>query len=210
MDPQKLGRRIARRRKALEWTQTALAEQLGITPQTLAAWEAGNALPDAAGLAALCDKLGVSPIALLDAPRAETTDEKEREARILLSLVAEKRNADRRARQTGLVIAALAAALFFVTVVLPAFLLMPDALRVVLILLGLSCGVTALLFAPRFMQTAEPRKCPTCGRTFLPSRGWLLISALRNRSRQTPCPACRKKARRKTRTEKAPETKTKP
>ena len=104
---------------------------------------------------------------------------------------------------------ALAAALFFVTVVLPAFLLMPDALRVVLILLGLSGGVTALLFAPRFMQTAEPRKCPTCGRTFLPSRGWLLISALRNRWRQTPCPACRKKARRKTRAEKASETKTK-
>ena len=202
----RIGRRIANGRGALGLTQEALSQQLGVTPQTLAAWEAGKALPDAAGLAALCKKLGVSPIALLGAPDAGATDETEREAQLLLSLIGEKQLSDRRTRQMGIVIAALAAALFLVTVVLPAFLLMPDALRVVLILLGLAGGVTALLFAPRFMQTAGPRKCPACGRDFLPTRPDLLLSALLNRKRKTPCPACRKKARRKARAEKAPET----
>lgn len=41
-----LGTRIAGRRKALGLTQTAMAERLSVTRQTISRWEAGTVLPD--------------------------------------------------------------------------------------------------------------------------------------------------------------------
>lgn len=44
-DPRVIGTRIARRRHQLGWTQIELAEQLGVSPSTVANWERGASYP---------------------------------------------------------------------------------------------------------------------------------------------------------------------
>ena len=44
-DPHVIGARIARRRHQLGWSQVELAEQLGVSPSSVANWERGAAYP---------------------------------------------------------------------------------------------------------------------------------------------------------------------
>lgn len=44
-DPHVIGRRIARRRHQLGWTQIELAARLGVSPSTVANWERGASYP---------------------------------------------------------------------------------------------------------------------------------------------------------------------
>ena len=46
MDQEKIGRFIASCRKEKQLTQTALAEQLGITDRAVSKWETGKSMPD--------------------------------------------------------------------------------------------------------------------------------------------------------------------
>ena len=57
--------RIAAVRKAAGLTQEQLGELLGVSRQAVSRWESGQTSPDAATLAALCEKLRVSADYLL-------------------------------------------------------------------------------------------------------------------------------------------------
>ena len=74
----KLGIKIAEKRKNLGMTQIGLAEQMHVTRQTVSRWEAGTALPDIDKIGEIADILGVSCDYLLrdDAvePNAGDTD----------------------------------------------------------------------------------------------------------------------------------------
>ncbi len=61
-----LGERIKTTRTALGLTQEALAETLGLAPQTISKWERGESMPDAALLPDLADALGLSLDKLFD------------------------------------------------------------------------------------------------------------------------------------------------
>lgn len=60
------GKRIARHRKQLGFSQTELAEQLGVTSQAVSKWECGAALPDIDLLLELSHMYGVSINELLE------------------------------------------------------------------------------------------------------------------------------------------------
>ena len=75
MSVRSLGKQILQGRAAMRMTQTALADALGVTRQSVAFWEAGNGDPSAANIAELQVVLGVS----LDIARAATSDNKMRE-----------------------------------------------------------------------------------------------------------------------------------
>ena len=62
---EKLGSRIADRRKAVGLTQTQIAERMGVTPQAVSKWERGLAFPDLAYLDDLAKLLNVSMDTLL-------------------------------------------------------------------------------------------------------------------------------------------------
>ncbi len=55
-----LKERIAAARRAAGMTQEQLGELLGVTRQAVSKWESGQTTPDAATVAALCEKLHVS------------------------------------------------------------------------------------------------------------------------------------------------------
>ena len=56
----KLGIKIAEKRKGLGMTQIELAERMHVTRQTVSRWEAGTALPDIDKIGEIADILGVS------------------------------------------------------------------------------------------------------------------------------------------------------
>ncbi len=55
-----LGRKIAEKRRDRGITQTAFAERLCVSRQTVSRWEAGTVLPDIAKISDIADILGVS------------------------------------------------------------------------------------------------------------------------------------------------------
>lgn len=55
-----LGNKLSRKRKDLGMTQSAFADELNVTRQTVSRWEAGTVLPDIDKIADIADLLGVS------------------------------------------------------------------------------------------------------------------------------------------------------
>lgn len=62
---QTLGKRIAALRREKEWTQDALAEVLGVSPQAVSKWENDQTCPDISLLPKLAQELGVTVDELL-------------------------------------------------------------------------------------------------------------------------------------------------
>ncbi len=56
----KLGIKIAEKRKSLGMTQIEFAEKMHVTRQTVSRWEAGSAMPDIEKIGEIADILGVS------------------------------------------------------------------------------------------------------------------------------------------------------
>ena len=56
----KLGAKIAEKRKSLGMTQIEFAEKMCVTRQTVSRWEAGTAMPDIDKIGEIADILGVS------------------------------------------------------------------------------------------------------------------------------------------------------
>lgn len=57
MNPKKIGKFIADRRKDNGWTQNQLAEKLGVTDKAVSKWENGKSMPDVSLFLPLCELL---------------------------------------------------------------------------------------------------------------------------------------------------------
>ena len=60
MNQNRIGAFIAERRKAKSWTQSQLAEKLGITDKAISKWETGRSMPDLSLFIPLCELLEVT------------------------------------------------------------------------------------------------------------------------------------------------------
>ncbi len=71
MQPEELtriiGKNVCRRRTELGWTQTKLAEEIGVAPGYISDIEAGKRTPRVATLAQIAEALKVPPSHLVDA-----------------------------------------------------------------------------------------------------------------------------------------------
>ena len=83
----KLGIKIAEKRKNLGMTQIEFAEKMYVTRQTVSRWEAGTAMPDIDKIAEIAEILGVSCDYLLKDDDNETAETKDKGiSRLLESL----------------------------------------------------------------------------------------------------------------------------
>ena len=83
----KLGIKIAEKRKNLGMTQIEFAEKMDVTRQTVSRWEAGTAMPDIDKIAEIAEILGVSCDYLLKDDDNETAETKDKGiSRLLESL----------------------------------------------------------------------------------------------------------------------------
>ena len=76
MDLQKTGEFISDLRKKHGWTQSELAEQIGVTDKAVSRWETGRGFPDVSCLTALADVLEVSVSELIRGERIELEGKK--------------------------------------------------------------------------------------------------------------------------------------
>ena len=60
MNQGKIGAFISERRKAKGWTQSQLAEKLGITDKAVSKWETGRSMPDLSLFMPLCTLLEIT------------------------------------------------------------------------------------------------------------------------------------------------------
>ena len=61
----KLGTKIAEKRKRLGMTQIEFAEKMHVTRQTVSRWEAGTVMPDVEKIGEIADILGTIPYEIL-------------------------------------------------------------------------------------------------------------------------------------------------
>jgi len=73
---QSIGRIIAEQRRAAGWTQTQLAEKLGISGQAVSKWENGESMPDILLLPQLGQLFGISVDVLLGGEESERDEQR--------------------------------------------------------------------------------------------------------------------------------------
>ena len=99
MDQQKTGRFIAALRREKGWTQTQLADRLGVTDKAVSRWETGKGMPDVSLLSPLGEALEVSVNELLAGERSEPERLLEQSDALVLRTLEESRQRLRKFRQ---------------------------------------------------------------------------------------------------------------
>ena len=114
MDAKKTGELIAALRKEKGWSQTELAERLGVTNKAVSRWETGRGYPDVELLPLLAKELGVTISELLDGARTPAPPQVEEQMEFLCESTGREKK--QRWRVTA-ILAAVVAFLFTALVV---------------------------------------------------------------------------------------------
>lgn len=88
MNQIKIGGFISGCRKSQAWTQSQLAEKLGITDKAVSKWETGKSMPDISLLMPLCDVLGITLNELLAGEYISDEKLKEKSNAVLMEVMA--------------------------------------------------------------------------------------------------------------------------
>lgn len=194
MDQIKIGRFIAERRKMVGLTQMQLAEKLGITDRAVSKWETGKAMPDSSIMLELCQILEVTVNDLLSGEVVMMSDYNEKNEKILLEMVEQKEQADKRLLTLELVIGFLSMFVFLSLCVIAAYAEIQDWLRIVLIAIGFITLVVGVCFALRIEQTAGYYECGKCHHKYIPKYKSVFFAMHINRTRYMKCPECKKRS----------------
>ena len=92
------GKFIADERKKKGYTQTDLADKLGISNRTVSKWETGNGFPDVSLLLPLCEELGISVNELLSGERLSKDDYEKRAEVNMVEIIAKNGKVSREER----------------------------------------------------------------------------------------------------------------
>ena len=172
MDQIKIGKFIASCRKEQGFTQSALAEKLGISDRAVSKWETGKSMPDSGIMLELCGFLKISVNELLSGERimAEFYNKQAEE-----NLLAMKREIEEKNRQ-------MLRTEYLVTI--PAVLA-----GIVLIFVD-----TAAFLAVGIEQKAGYYACQKCGHRYVPTYWQTNLAPHAGRIRYMKCPKCGKRS----------------
>ena len=189
MEPTRIGRFIAERRKALGLTQRQLAEQLSVSDKAVSKWETGRGLPDVLLMPPLCAVLGITVNDLLSGERVGEGDYRKKAEENMMELMRE--NAENRQRllqsiACGVVTVVAVCAL----VALAAFLPLPAFARVALLLLAMATAVVGIWAAATLDARAGWFECPHCGELFAPAMADYVKGRHTFTRRRLTCPHC--------------------
>ena len=192
MDQIKIGAFIAECRKKENLTQMQLAEKLNITDRAISKWERGKSLPDSAIMLSLCEILKISVNDLLSGEIIQMEKYNEESEKILLEMVKQKEDADKRMLTLEWVISILSLIILFVPIFVAAYFPMEDLLRTILVFSGFIPAVIGLCFAIKIEQIAGYYECKHCGHKYVPTYSSVLWAMHTGRTRYMKCPECKK------------------
>ena len=194
MDQIKIGKFIAECRKKNNLTQMQLAEKLNITDRAISKWENGKTMPDSSIMLDLCAELKISVNELLNGEMIEMKNCDESVEKILLDMVKQKEEADKRLLTLEVFIGVLVTMIFLSLVFVASFVNMKDWIRILLIVVGFIPFIIGVLFAIRIEQTAGYYECQRCHNKYIPTYSSVLWAMHINRTRYMKCPKCNKKS----------------
>ena len=194
MDLIKIGKFISQKRKEQSLTQLALAEKLGITDRAVSKWENGKSLPDAAIMLELCDLLKITVNDLLRGEVVSMEKYNEKTEKLLIELVKQKEEADKRLLSLEVVIGIISSLFLFSMVFVASFVEMQDLIRIALIVFGLLVFIVGVAYAIRIEQVAGYYECKKCGHKYIPTYNSVLWSMHMGRTRYMKCPHCGEKS----------------
>ncbi len=194
MDQVKIGKFIAECRKQNNLTQMQLAEKLSITDRAVSKWETGKAMPDSSIMLQLCEILGITVNDLLCGERVTMENNNKETDRIILEMVKQKEEADKRLLYIEILVGALCITVFFALVIVASLVDMEEWLRILLILIGFLPLLIACPFMLRIEQTAGYYECKKCGNRYVPTYSSVFFAPHINRTRYMKCPECHKKS----------------
>ena len=189
MEPTRIGRFIAERRKALGLTQRQLAEQLSVSDKAVSKWETGRGLPDVLLMPPLCAALGITVNDLLSGERVGEGDYRKKAEENMMELMRENAENRQRLLQSiacgGVTVVAVCA-----LVALAAFLPLPALARVALLLLAMATGVAGIWAAATLDVRAGWFECPHCKELFVPPMADYVKGCHTFTKRRLTCPRC--------------------
>ena len=189
MEPTRIGRFIAERRKALGLTQRQLAERLAVSDKAVSKWETGRGLPDVLLMPPLCAVLGITVNDLLSGERVGEGDYRKKAEENMMELMRENAQNRQRLLQSiacgGVTVVAVCA-----LVALAAFLPLPAFARVALLLLAMATGVAGIWAAATLDARAGWFECPHCKELFVPPMADYVKGCHTFTKRRLTCPHC--------------------
>ena len=189
MEPTRIGRFIAERRKALGLTQRQLAEQLSVSDKAVSKWETGRGLPDVLLMPPLCAALGITVNDLLSGERVGEGDYRKKAEENMMELMRENAENRQRLLQSiacgGVTVVAVCA-----LVALAAFLPLPAFARVALLLLAMATAVAGIWAAATLDVRAGWFECPHCKELFVPPMADYVKGCHTFTKRRLTCPRC--------------------
>lgn len=189
MDYEKIGAFIAECRKARGYTQAALAEQLHITNKAVSKWECGRSLPDAAIMLDLCKLLDITVTELLEGGRGM-----ERNEEMLLELIKQKQEADKRLLRMETLTGCIVVAIMLIGCIISAYAPIAEAWRVAIAFGSLVPLLIALPFLIQIEQKAGYYECQCCKHRYVPTFRQVLAAPHYGRTRKMKCPECGKRS----------------
>lgn len=170
MDQIKIGKFIADTRKEKNLTQRQLADALAISDKTVSKWECGKGLPEVSLMLPLCGILEITVNDLLTGARVSMLEYQKKAEENMMDLM--KENEENKKRMVlsvvcgGITIVAVCA-----LVALAAYVQLPVAARIALIVLAAATAVAGIGAAVVLDVKAGYFECPYCKALFVPTTG---------------------------------------
>ena len=193
MDQIKIGKFIAKCRKQNNLTQMQVAEKLGITDRAVSKWERGLSLPDSSIMLELCDLLKITVKDLISWEVVGFDHNKETE-KLLLDMVKQKEESDKRLLAFEWVIGILSLIILFTPIIIASLLPMEEWQRTALVFSGFIPAITGFLFALKIEQVAGYYECKECNHKYVPTYKAVNLAPHMGRTRYMKCPNCKKRS----------------
>ena len=194
MDQIKIGKFIASCRKEQGFTQSALAEKLGISDRAVSKWETGKSMPDSGIMLELCDFLKINVNELLSGERIMVESYDKRTEENLLAMKREIEEKNRQLLRTEYFIVFPAVLAGIVLVFVASFIAMPVWLRVAILTLALVMIFAVAFIAVGIEQKAGYYVCQNCDHRYVPTYWQTNLAWHAGRTRYMKCPKCGKRS----------------
>ena len=194
MDQIKIGKFIASCRKEQGFTQSALAEKLGISDRAVSKWETRKSMPDSGIMLELCDFLKINVNELLSGERIMVESYDKRTEENLLAMKREIEEKNRQLLRTEYFIVLPAVLAGIVLVFVASFIAMPVWLRGAILTLALVMIFAVTFIAVGIEQKAGYYVCQNCDHRYVPTYWQTNLAWHAGRTRYMKCPKCGKRS----------------
>lgn len=193
MDQIRIGKFIAAARKAHGMTQKQLAERLLISDKTVSKWERGKGLPEVGLMLPLCELLEITVNDLLSGEKISENNYQKKAEENMMSLMQENQE-NKKHLALSVICGVITIIAVCALVVIAAYMPIPVAARIALIVLAVATGAAGVGAAAVLDVKAGYYECPHCKALFVPSTRDYVKGYHTLTKRRLTCPECGKKS----------------